>query len=594
MKQDRKKGTALHTIRGAIRGSNAKMVGIIIAIVVLTLINLLIIDLVQNRFSTYVSNSNEATAVIVQHYKWLNEVDAAVLSGEAFTMENDPDKCSFGQWYEKRGERLKKEAQADISKAHDLHKAMHQQAGEMIERAASNQEGAIKELRGSFAAESKEMIGYIQNIADYYLEKSEVSHAKLIERLIWAIMTDIVFAFAAAFFAKRLGDRIAIKISEPVVAVARWSKELSAGSDNLVFDDDITKNDLEEIHSMIESFEKMAESVQENVRVVQKVADGDMTAFVNIRSASDSLGKNLYRMVQSNDLMFAEISEIAESVAAGARDISKASGALAESSSIQAAAVQDFRTTIEQTGEFIESNNKKAHSSLKVSGAIKEEITESNQKMEELLHAMEEIRSASELVSGINKTINDLAEQTNLLALNASIEAARAGEAGKGFAVVANEVKELAARSSEAAEESKRLIEDTISKTVLGDEISKETSRTFAMISENIIKIADMTEEIADDGRKQQEHITDVQSTIVEIANAVESNAAASEETAASSTELESNADALKESMLKFNLRKREPGKPYIPPEKANDPEFIRIAEENYQKALREGKVKLD
>lgn len=594
MKQDKKNGTALHTIRGEIRRNNTKMVAIIAIIVILTLVNLIVIDFVQNRFSAYVSYSNEATVVIMQHYKWLNEIDKAVLSGEEFTMENDPDKCSFAQWYTKREGKLADGLTTDVTKAYDLHKALHQQAGELMERADSDREGATEELRGNFSSESEEMIGYIQNIADYYLEKSEVSHAKLIERLIWAIMTDIVFAFVAAFFAKKLGDRIAEKISEPVVAVAKWSKELSAGSDNLAFDDDIKKNNLEEVNSMIDSFEKMAESIQENVRVVQKVADGDMTAFVNIRSASDSLGKNLYRMVQSNDLMFAEISEIAESVAAGARDISKASGALAESSSIQASAVQDFKATIEQTGEFIESNNKKAHSSLQVSVAIKEEIAESNKKMKELLHAMEEIRSASELVSGINKTINDLAEQTNLLALNASIEAARAGEAGKGFAVVANEVKELAARSSEAAEESKQLIEDTISKTVLGDEISKETSQTFALISENIMKIADMTEEIADDGKKQQEHIADVQNTIVEIANAVESNAAASEETAASSTELEGNADALKESMLKFNLRKREPGKPYIPPEKQNDPEFIRIAQENYQKALQEGKIKID
>ena len=55
---------------------------------------------------------------------------------------------------------------------------------------------------------------------------------------------------------------------------------------------------------------------------------------------------------------------------------------------------------------------------------------------------------------------------------------------------------------------------------------------------------------------------------------------------------LNANADKLREAMSRFNLRKREPGKAYIPPEKQNDEEFKKEAQDNYDKAVRSGRVK--
>ena len=81
-------------------------------------------------------------------------------------------------------------------------------------------------------------------------------------------------------------------------------------------------------------------------------------------------------------------------------------------------------------------------------------VRETNQAMEELLAVGDEIGTIIGSISGV-------ADRTNLLALNAAIEAARAGDAGRGFAVVAAEVRSLAGRSSEAAEQVGQLVAAT-------------------------------------------------------------------------------------------------------------------------------------
>lgn len=577
MKKEQKK----LSIRAQIRSVNAKIMGVIAFMVICSIVNLLLVDLYQFKQSQYTDIGIEVKDVTTRKYQWMLQV----LNDK--TAEMNPEQCSFAVWYNEVMQKgvMAKDVGDELNTAYETHKALHEAANAYIA-----QKGEM--TRSELLSASDALTQNMNAISEYYMNKSEKSHSALVSRIIWAICTAVVLSVLSLVMARKLGDKLANKISMPISAVADWSRELSMGSANLAFDaSNKTETNLEEVNLMIDSFRKMAESIQENVRVVKKVADGDMTAFVNIRSASDSLGQNLYRMVQSNDLMFAEITSVAESVATGSQHISQASAALAESCSVQAEAVKDFTGIIEETGEFIYANNAKAGRALEVSDEIQKEVVESTEKMQHLLNAMAEIRSASEKVSVIIKTIDGIATQTNLLALNAAIEAARAGEAGKGFAVVAGEVKDLAAKSLEAAEESKKLIQDTVDKTVFGDKISQETSETFDKITDSISHITDITKEIAQAGDEQQEHIKIVKENIITISEAIEGNAAASEQAAAASDELNHDADLLKEAMQKFNLRKREHGKPYIPPEKQHDAEFIRIAEENYQKALKEGKI---
>ncbi|PAB59275.1 ABC transporter substrate-binding protein [Anaeromicrobium sediminis] len=123
---------------------------------------------------------------------------------------------------------------------------------------------------------------------------------------------------------------------------------------------------------------------------------------------------------------------------------------------------------------------------------------EGNMAVDNSIKAMSEIeisvQNAKEVVNDLSlksahindmlAIIKDIANHTNLLSLNASIEAARAGEAGRGFAVVAQEVKKLAQRSSESAEQ--------ISNTI--NEINESIDETIDVMNKSMNKVLEGNE----------------------------------------------------------------------------------------------------
>src|SRR5258707_11643805 len=103
--------------------------------------------------------------------------------------------------------------------------------------------------------------------------------------------------------------------------------------------------------------------------------------------------------------------------------------------------------------------------------------------MAEMKQAMDAIKNSSASIAKIVKTIDEIAFQTNILALNAAVEAARAGEAGAGFAVVAEEVRSLAQRSAQAAQETRSKIELALRSNEHGAQIGLLVEQRFVEIS---------------------------------------------------------------------------------------------------------------
>lgn len=580
------------TIRGQLAAGNRVMIGQMSFLIVFFIICMIFIFICQRSVVDYAEKQQTTSEVILEVNGWMDELENSIRKGTVFENETEIENTGFQKFYyiasEERG-RVSQRAE----EAEEIYVEIFNSGKKALADKQSDSAAALKMLEEEILPKQAELRELLAAISSSYGTMVNQAISIVLGVIIICIVMGIIVAILMIRRASINGNKMALQISTPVNEVADWAEHLSTGADNLeVNTESLDKVELEEVKRMIKSFLQMAESISDNVKVVKKVADGDMTAFVNIRSSSDSLGKNLYRMVQNNDMMFAEITGIADSMKEEAKAIAEASQALAENCMMQTEKIMDFRGDIDKTGDLINENSKDAEEAFELSNVIKQEVDGSIEKMEELVSAMEEIRTASERVSSVIADIEEIASQTNLLALNAAIEAARAGEAGKGFAVVADSVRELAEKSAMAATESKKLIGDTIDKTGIGSELSGDTFEAFQTITESTERIIAVTKSISESGMRQKDYMGEIEKNVAEISDVISGNAAASQETAAMSAEINKSAEVLKTSMGQFNLRKRTPGKPYIPPEKEKDKEFIRIATQNFERFINSDKGK--
>ena len=207
---------------------------------------------------------------------------------------------------------------------------------------------------------------------------------------------------------------------------------------------------------------------------------------------------------------------------------------------------------------MINKNSEDAYLATKKTNEAGEKLTQATGKMQNLISAMNEISTSSDETKKIIKTIEDIAFQTNILALNAAIEAARAGEAGKGFAVVADEVRNLAAKSAEAAQNTTKMIEDTVAAIENGNNIVNETAEMMSTVMESASQTTDLTNQISDSTKEAADSIRQISVGIEQISSVVQTNSATAEESAAASEELSAQAATLNELVGAFTLRDKD------------------------------------
>ena len=248
------------------------------------------------------------------------------------------------------------------------------------------------------------------------------------------------------------------------------------------------------------------------------------------------------------------VDQASDQLLSGTEQVSSGAQALAQGATQQASSIQELSENIASISESIKANSSDAAEASDKANAAGTAVQEVNAMMSDLVRAMNEINEFYSETKKIVKTIEDIAFQTNILSLNAAIEAARAGAAGKGFAVVAEEVRNLAGKSAEAAQNTTRIIESTVNSIVSGNQLCAEVAEKMNKVGETAGKVTVINNKIADSSKKAADSIVKVTIGVDQISNVVQTNSATSEQSAAASEELSSQANMLKELVKSFSL----------------------------------------
>ncbi len=240
--------------------------------------------------------------------------------------------------------------------------------------------------------------------------------------------------------------------------------------------------------------------IKQLVKHIEVISAGDLTPRVT-KYSNDEIGVFTDKFNHFLDKIHVVLSDVANN----ARQVSFSASELNQMSSDTYNAITQQDSEIVSIAKSVEHMSSSSEGIADNGNTVKLEASDARAKTQEgtkavrqNLASMQElagdIDSASQSICAVEKrteeitsmleVIQSVTEQTNLLALNAAIEAARAGEQGRGFAVVADEVRSLAMRSADSAQEIRQIIDGLIADTEIAVKsmgVSKERSEKNLM-----------------------------------------------------------------------------------------------------------------
>ena len=287
----------------------------------------------------------------------------------------------------------------------------------------------------------------------------------------------------------------------------------------------------------------------------QRVAQGDLGPVPGAdRAPAGSVLESMGKMQGQLVGLISQVRTSADSIATASAQIAQGNNDLAGRTEEQASALQETAASMAQLSATVKQNSDNARHANQLAQGASAVAIKGGDVVGQVVETMKGINDSSRKIADIIGVIDGIAFQTNILALNAAVEAARAGEQGRGFAVVASEVRNLAGRSADAAKEIKGLISASVGRVEQGAALVDQAGTTMAEVVGSIKRVTDIMGEISAASVEQSAGVSQVDAAVTQMDQTTQQNAALVEESAAAAESMKVQAQQLVQAVAVFKV----------------------------------------
>ena len=254
---------------------------------------------------------------------------------------------------------------------------------------------------------------------------------------------------------------------------------------------DEVNEDMTNLVNLLESYSK--DDFKNQITIHKNIKGEMLKVLTSINSLGKTLSSNAQKDLNNGQILAQNSITMAQSV-----------NSLAIKANEQAASLEQTAAALEQITSITRNTAQNAQKMSQLGNIVKGAVSGGQKLANQTATSMDDINQEVTSINEAITIIDQIAFQTNILSLNAAVEAATAGEAGKGFAVVAAEVRNLASRSAEAANEIKAIVTNATLKSNHGKDIAGEMIKGYSSLNQNIGSTLSLIKEVENAAKEQK------------------------------------------------------------------------------------------